>query len=707
MYSLRKWFAAKMFAQQAVLNSENNQRNGNFSRLFGNSFNQANGNNQDFLHRQDTLLQFYYADEELNMVASELDSFDGRRDPVRCTNLVNQLRSAQDKLITILFRLMDEWNCERTSRDYRIKFPDDLLAGNENGESLNGQIWFGAECLAAGSNIMNHESESDALRPIAKTLTVKLDQLRLELRHCCADIDDNFMIYKDRIGLDLMFKLQQFDRIFANFEYEYVKAMLPIKTVKEIEQQQDLMVLFSESVQSALKRGLISQDEFDECEPTVIINIPRLAIIHGLVRCGQESPILKRDKSQLSSVFKPFHSRLHRIHSLLQFLRPVEIEILEKILINKDSELSAMDSFSWLKGVNLIGDHLSQRRYSDPGIVDQASGWLAGNGEDDEEDDGEDNYENSRKDSFVERPLKKCFSSISLMYILTKPDSKECGNYSANDRQLCDDNDSLASNATTTTNSTVDSFEIALAIGAKHSKYVSPGSKELLHNLFVSVAGIADQLQTNYASELRTILQNVYNLHSSSSDDNDEDLGSVEEALEAQEDSEDATSASSSNATSPSEAANITFPGSSYVNSNSVNQFNSAGGVCGASESGNTNNNHHHQQSTHNQIHPSSTSAETSNILNNTNQRETTRRLLPPIWVPDEMVSACILCDSQFTLIRRRHHCRNCGNIYCNSCCNYFVPLAHYGFPKPVRVCTICYYGDLRDIGIQQPLQIS
>lgn len=396
-----------------------------------------------------------------------------------------------------------------------------------------------------------------------------------------------------------------------------------------------------------------------------------------------------------------------------------------------------MDSFSWLKGVNLIGDHLSQRRYSDPGIVDQASGWLAeNNGEDDEGDDEDDNYENSRKETFVERPLKKCFSSISLMYVLTKPDSKECGNYSANDRQLCDDNDSLASNATTTTNSTVDSFEIALAIGAKHSKYVSPGSKELLHNLFVSVAGkysffhfnslpliivfnhffiflsnigIADQLQTNYASELRTILQNVYNLHCSSSDDNDEDLGSVEEALEAQEDSEDATSASSSNATSPSEAANVPFPGSSYVNnSSSVNQFtsNSSGGSWSTSEPGNTNNNHHHQQS--NQIHPSSTSAETSNNLNNTaNQRDSTRRLLPPIWVPDEMVSACILCDSQFTLIRRRHHCRNCGNIYCNSCCNYFVPLAHYGFPKPVRVCSICYYGDLRDIAIQQALQIS
>lgn len=38
------------------------------------------------------LLKFYFADEELNLIASELDSFDGRKDPARCTNLVNQLR---------------------------------------------------------------------------------------------------------------------------------------------------------------------------------------------------------------------------------------------------------------------------------------------------------------------------------------------------------------------------------------------------------------------------------------------------------------------------------------------------------------------------------------------------------------------------------------------------------------------------------------
>lgn len=39
-----------------------------------------------------SLLKFYYADDQLNMITAELDSFDGRKDPMRCTNLVNQLR---------------------------------------------------------------------------------------------------------------------------------------------------------------------------------------------------------------------------------------------------------------------------------------------------------------------------------------------------------------------------------------------------------------------------------------------------------------------------------------------------------------------------------------------------------------------------------------------------------------------------------------
>jgi hypothetical protein len=68
MLSIRKWFVSKMFTQSNCV-----------SRMcFVNNI----------------ILQFYYADEELNLIASELDSFDGRKDPIRCTNLVNQLRSS-------------------------------------------------------------------------------------------------------------------------------------------------------------------------------------------------------------------------------------------------------------------------------------------------------------------------------------------------------------------------------------------------------------------------------------------------------------------------------------------------------------------------------------------------------------------------------------------------------------------------------------
>lgn len=42
---------------------------------------------------------------------------------------------------------------------------------------------------------------------------------------------------------------------------------------------------------------------------------------------------------------------------------------------------------------------------------------------------------------------------------------------------------------------------------------------------------------------------------------------------------------------------------------------------------------------------------------------------LAPVWLPDGDVSNCMICDSEFTLMKRRHHCRYCGKIFCGSCC--------------------------------------
>ena len=44
----------------------------------------------------------------------------------------------------------------RASREFRQKFPDEIVTDN-----LGGQLWFGAECLAAGSSIMNKVSSTE------------------------------------------------------------------------------------------------------------------------------------------------------------------------------------------------------------------------------------------------------------------------------------------------------------------------------------------------------------------------------------------------------------------------------------------------------------------------------------------------------------------------------------------------------------------
>jgi hypothetical protein len=38
-------------------------------------------------------------------------------------------------------------------------------------------------------------------------------------------------------------------------------------------------------------------------------------------------------------------------------------------------------------------------------------------------------------------------------------------------------------------------------------------------------------------------------------------------------------------------------------------------------------------------------------------------------WVPDECRGCCSVCNNEFGIITRRHHCRKCGDIICHACC--------------------------------------
>ncbi|XP_074207876.1 lateral signaling target protein 2 homolog isoform X1 [Camelus bactrianus] len=274
------------------------------------------------------LAQFYHADEELSQVAAELDSLDGRKDPQRCTLLVSQFRSCQDNVLNIINQIMDV--CipqDRAPRDFCVKFPEEIRHDN-----LAGQLWFGAECLAAGSIIMNRELESMAMRPLAKELTRSLEDVRGALRDQALR-DLNTYTEKMREAL------RHFDVLFAEFELSYVSAMVPVKSPREYYVQQEVIVLFCETVERALDFGYLTQDMIDDYEPALMFTIPRLAIVCGLVVYADGPLNLDRKAEDMSELFRPFHMLLRKIRDLLQTLTEEELHTLERNLcISQDVE---------------------------------------------------------------------------------------------------------------------------------------------------------------------------------------------------------------------------------------------------------------------------------------------------------------------------------------------------------------------------------
>ncbi|CAN7938356.1 unnamed protein product, partial [Ixodes hexagonus] len=58
-------------------------------------------------------------------------------------------------------------------------------------------------------------------------------------------------------------------------------------------------------------------------------------------------------------------------------------------------------------------------------------------------------------------------------------------------------------------------------------------------------------------------------------------------------------------------------------------------------------------------------------------------------WADDSQVAHCTGCQKQFTVTIRKHHCRNCGNIFCNECSARSATIP--SSKKPVRVCDTCF----------------
>lgn len=62
-----------------------------------------------------------------------------------------------------------------------------------------------------------------------------------------------------------------------------------------------------------------------------------------------------------------------------------------------------------------------------------------------------------------------------------------------------------------------------------------------------------------------------------------------------------------------------------------------------------------------------------------------------PVWKPDIHANECSKCHSPFSWKLRRHHCRNCGGLFCKDCSDRRILLHHIDPANPVRACRKCF----------------
>lgn len=750
------------------------------------------------------LAQFFYADEDLNTVANELDSFDGRKDPERCTWLVNQLRQAQDKVLTITNAIMDVLiGDERANRDFRVKFPEDVLQ-----ENLAGQLWFGAECLAAGSSIMNRESESSAMRPLAKAVTKSLESVRNLLRNACLRSNTpNGPIKLDSNDLFtemLLESLKIFDRLFAEFELDYVSAMVPVKSTQEYELQELIGVLFSETLRRALLMKMLTQDMVDDCDPALMFTIPRLAIVSGLLVYPDSPLCIDKPMEGMSEMFRPFRMLLRKIRELLWALDKRELYTLEKLLCDNEQ----IDSVRAVVDVDLRDDEYFDQFYRDfsrwqnqptyeyssptvekkvppqPATVQPSnvqrevtpdrpstSGYLIpqsvvrntiiassvspGRRAHDQSVDSPPEHDSLEVISAAaatlssilnisDTPQKKassqdlespddsgiCTETTSLDRSPSLESNEprrrcECGHSQrrmekseygrsskkgsrrskspkretvSRKKNLRQEMSSSSSSETSSFSSAcADDEEIAYALQAAEmlinkeelrAKYSS--SEDLIHRLFVCIAGVADQLQTNFACDLRNILKSVFLINASDTTDPPPkplEPPSLESSIEYHP-SEDEVIENNEFSVDPNILAQ-----EALFDTNVYFHLDTDG--CPSDYT-----NHPRQFQLEDSLNDLvySTGPGTDGTHGEAPSIEESHRdsiESPPVWIPDVQAPKCMSCGSNFTVMKRRHHCRNCGKVFCARCSSNSVPLPKYGLVKPVRVCNKCFLYNL------------
>ncbi|TWW72199.1 zinc finger FYVE domain-containing protein 1-like [Takifugu flavidus] len=69
-----------------------------------------------------------------------------------------------------------------------------------------------------------------------------------------------------------------------------------------------------------------------------------------------------------------------------------------------------------------------------------------------------------------------------------------------------------------------------------------------------------------------------------------------------------------------------------------------------------------------------------------------TDQIAPAYWKPNSLISVCHKCHTVFQDNDTKHHCRACGEGFCDGCSSKSAPVPERGWGLgPVRVCDVCF----------------
>eukprot|EP01083_Nonionella_stella_P058721 153756_1 len=84
---------------------------------------------------------------------------------------------------------------------------------------------------------------------------------------------------------------------------------------------------------------------------------------------------------------------------------------------------------------------------------------------------------------------------------------------------------------------------------------------------------------------------------------------------------------------------------------------------------------------------------------------ESNKENLQQDWESDAERTRCPHCEQNFNILRRRHHCRQCGLVVCESCSSDKKYLPKYD--AKVRVCAKCFLLDSTESDVKTPAPVT